>query len=348
MKRQTYIPIALLASLVLAGCHRRPLEDELFTTVPVPVKIHWDLAGISPKNATVLFYREDGSLYQEWKTVSQKDFAEGTAELEAGSYTAVVFNELRDQIDYIQMQGWENLATLGAYVRENPVPIYPFATFAREASRVHEPGVLAACIQTITITPEMINRIRYSASAPGDVAIPAGFYALTDLHPTRKTAKARIVVHAERLCNARMPAVGELYNMASGYLFATDRNTLGPVKVQFRINNRTYDPDSTRDGTISAVVSIFGVPGERDRITDTPDTRFRLDMAFMLTDAEQTIIETTTDVTNRMQITTDATAAVTIDIDIEAEPLPEIKPVGGDSGLTSDLIDWDKVIVPLK
>lgn len=333
--------LGIFCSTLIVACDRRPLEEELPIVAKIPVKIYWDLAEIAPKNATILFYSADGSLYKEWQTASQPTYAEGEVELAPGSYTAVVFNELMNQIDYVRMSGSERLETFEAYITANLSPAYKFSFRDENGVQVNQPGILAACIATINVTPDMVTRSQAEVRA-------SAFDALIDLHPDRKTAQANMLVHVRGLNNARMPAVAELRHMASSYFFATDRNSLVPVTAQFRMNNRTYDPGSKTDGTISAIITTFGVLGEWHHIGDTPDAAFYLDIAFMLTDAQQTIVEASTNITDLMEIIVDEKIMVTINIELNAPPLPEIKPVGGsDSGFSTELVDWDKIIVPL-
>lgn len=346
MKRKRISPIiwlwTILSLFIVQSCDRRPLEEETSGRVTIPIKVYWDRAEIAPKNVTAMFYAADGTLYKEWRSSSFPTYAQGEVELEPGHYTVVVFNELRDQIDFVRMRGWQRLETFEAYSIENPNPAFRFTTpTANEAPQVYQPGILAACLATIHVTPEM------QASSPA-AATKADLYALTNLHPDRKTAQAQMIVHVNRLSSARMPAIAQLRNMASSYFFATDRNSLSPVTAQFTMNNRRYDPGSNTNGTISAAISTFGVLGEWHHTADTPDAKFYLDIAFMLADATQTIIETTTDITDVIEILVDEKIAVTIKIEIDAPPLPVIKPVGGDSGFSTDLVDWNKVIIPLK
>lgn len=331
----------ILIFVVLTGCDRRPLEEDTTCRLAIPIKIYWDLAEITPKNATVMFYTSEGALYKEWRSSSYPTYAEGEIELEPGDYTIVAFNELRDQIDYVRMRGWERLETFEAYAVLNNNPVYQFTSQSgNQEIQVYEPGVLAACTATIHVTPEMLV-------GNATTVTKSDLYALTNLHPTRKTAHAKMLVHVQGLNNARMPAIAQLRNMASSYFFATDRNSLSPVTAQFTMNDRKYEPGSNTDGTVSATISTFGVLGDWHHTGDTPDAKFYFDIAFMLTDAEQTIIEATADVTDVMEIIVDEKAAVTIIIEINAPSLPVVKPVGGDSGFSTGLVDWDKVIIPL-
>ena len=332
----------MLTTLVLlSSCERRPLEDEFISKAKIPIVIYWDLAEITPKNATVMFYAEDGSLYKEWITASEATKAVGEVELEPGNYTVVAFNELRNQIDYVRMRGWDKLETFEAYITENPTLLYTFSNRIEKETQVNEPGILAACITNISVTADMVSAYGNTNTKSKNI------YALSDLHPDRKTARANMKVHVQGLNNALMPAMAELRHMASSYFFATDRNSLIPVTAQFKMNNRTYDSGSRRYGSISAVITTFGVLGEWHHTADTPDALFYLDLAFMLADAEKTIVEVSTDITNLIEILVDEKIAVTINIELDADPLPEIKPVGNGSGFDTDLVDWDKVIVPL-
>lgn len=341
--RQLNIPFRLLLSffIVLTSCERRPLEDELLSKAKIPIKIYWDLAAIAPKNATVMFYAEDGSLYKEWRTSSGATYAEGEVELEPGNYTAIAFNELRDQIDYVRMRGWDKLETFEAYVTENLNPLYTFSDRIAAERQVNEPGILATCMTKITVTADMLSP---QISTKG---MDTKINSLTDLHPVRKTAQANMKVYVQKLNYAFMPAIAELRHMASSYFFATDRNSLVPVTAQFKMNNRTYASGTKINGTISAVITTFGVLGEWHHTADTPDAKLYLDIAFMLTNAEKTIVEVSTEITDIIEIIVDERGAVTINIELDTEPLPEIEPAGNDSGFDTELVDWNKVIIPL-
>ncbi len=334
--------LLLLFFISLISCERRPLEEVLLNKAKIPIKIYWDLAEVTPKNATVMIYAEDGSLYKEWRTASGITYAEGEVELEPGNYTAVTFNELRDQIDYIRMRGWDKLETFEAYVTENLNPPYRFSIRMIAEKQVNEPGILATCVTRFSVTKNMVSSVINNNTEPVNKNV------LNDLHPVRKTARANIKVYIRGLNNALMPAMAELRHMASGYFFATDRNSLEPVTAQFKINNRTYDSETKKDGTISTMITTFGVLGEWHHTADTPDAAFFLDMAFMLANSEKTIIETSSEITDLMEILVDEKKAVTINVELNSESLPDIKPVGNGSGFNTELADWDKVIIPLE
>lgn len=326
--------LTLLAMVfVLLSCERRPLEDELIITAKIPVKAYWDLAKIAPQNATVIIYKEDGSIYLEKGFSSNDTYAETEVALEIGSYTVFVFNELRDQIDYIRMRGHEKLATFEAYV--TPVAkVYDTRNYANGDKMVNQPGALALAQATITVTKEMIDR------TSSDL--------LTDLHPELKIATVNITAHIKGLNNARMPALAELRNMAESYSFATDQNSLVPVTTQFLMEKRAYYPDSFTDGTISVTLTSMGVFGDRTTVEDTPDNNVYLDILFQLVDAERTMITLSRDVTHDLDIIVEENKAITINLDIDMGILPNVKPEGSeDSGFDSEVSDWEGIEVPI-
>lgn len=326
---------------LLTSCDRRPLEDLKQDAAQIPIKIYWDKADVVPQNATILFYDDNGNLYKEWQAASKPEYAEGSILLDPGHYTAVVFNELRSQINNIQMQNWNKFSTFEAIGVRNLNPVYDFASREKDEVLVRQPGILSACITSFDIGETSGGCGLYNPES-GD------YYALSDLHPTRKTTLVNILVHVNGLNNARMPAIAELRNTASGYIFPTDRNTLSLVSTQFTIGNRVYNPGSTTNGTVSTVINAFGIPGDRYNTEDNMPGRMYLDLAFMLADAKMTIVEYSIDVTDLLKVTTNPNEGVTIDIEVTIGQLPVVKPVNGSSGFDTELVDWDKVIIPLQ
>lgn len=325
--------VLMAVVLALLSCERRPLEDELRITAKIPVKAYWDLAKISPQNATVMIYKEDGSLYLEKGFSSSDTYAETEVALEVGSYTVFVFNELRDQIDYIRMRGHEKLTTFEAYVTP-AATVYDTRNHENGDKMVNQPGALASVQATITVTNEMVDHTHSGL--------------LTDLHPELKIATVNIKAHIKGLNNARMPVLAELKNMAESYYFAANRNSLTPVTTQFLMDNRVYYPNSFTDGTISVILPSIGVLGDRITVDDTPDNKVYFDLLFQLVDEERTQIALSKDITNDLEIIVEEHRAVTINVEVDMGTLPDVKPEGGeDSDFDSDVSDWEGIEVPI-
>lgn len=335
--------------LFLSACHRRPLVDEMPNRVPVPISILWKEAGVIPQNVSVLFYDDNGDLFQEHIFENQGDVARSKVHLPIGKYTVVVFNEKRNQVDYVRVRGHNHLTTLEAFVT-NSTSFYDVrGTGTRDDKMVNQPGQLATLVTTIDVSAEMLREFNW-----GEIVTPGlldELNQLTNLLPVIRTVAVDINIKVKGLNNARMPALGELRNMAGGYLMGLDVNTMNPVTTQFTINNRVYDEGSLRDGQISTTITSMGVMGYRNSVEDSQEQRIYFDSFYQLVDKDRTLIEHSLDVTDMIEFYLDNNQAVfRLSPNLSApEPLPDVKPEGGsDSGIGSELIDWDYEEVPIE
>ena len=331
------------------SCERRPLELEYANTALIPVGAVWDYAGITPQNVTVLIYnQDDDKLFMEHRYENNNKRIQSYFGLPIGKYTVVLFNELRDQIDYVGIRGHENFSTLEAFCKMNT----KVRTRAPGDIYVHEPEIFAsATVHDFEVTADMVHytRDRNSVVIPSEDLI-SSVEKLVGMAPESKVTEINIIVHIKGLNNARMPALVDLRNMSGAYFVAADKNSMEPATYQFTMNNRTYHSGSSNDGTISATVNTFGVLGNRSGISDQ---RLRapvfLDFLLMLVDAEGTIINAIVDVTDKIRFSTEKNGSITLYIDIElSDALPDVVPeIDEGSGFEAKLTDWDTVEVPL-
>ena len=343
-----YNVVALL--LLFSACHRRPLVDEMPDRIPIPITILWKEAVVIPQNVSVLFYDDNGDLFLEHVFENQGDVARSKVHLPIGKYTVVVFNEKRNQVDYVRMRGHEQLSTLEAFVT-NSTSFYDVKgrSTTRDDKLVNQPGQLATLVTTIDVSPDMLREFNW-----GDIITPGlleEFNQLTNLLPVIRTVVVDINIEVKGLNNARMPALGELRNMAGGFLIGQEINTMDPVTTQFTINNRVYDEGSLRDGHISTSIYSLGVMGNRNSTEDSQQKRILFDIFYQLVDKDRTLVEHNLDVTDMIEFYIDDNKTVfRLRLDLTApEPLPDVKPEGGsDSGLGSELIDWEYVEVPIE
>lgn len=356
-KKRIYIKLMLLMATVFnfLCCERRPLEEEV--RIPegakVAITIDWAQSGIIPQNATLLVYKEDGSLFLEtfFENTGVSVYTE--VYLPAGTYTLIGFNEKRDQIDYVRIRGYENLSTLEAYVTTASTT-YNTQSKASGETLVDQPGPIAVAKKKITVKEEDVESFRKNALQEKEYGSEKSSLQVK-LQPVLKTSKVNITVHVKGLNNARMPALAELRHMAGGYLIGTDKNTLIPVTTQFMLNNRTYKSGSKTEGTISASITSFGIRGNR-RTIDSSTGKIYLDLAFQLVDKERTVVHFSLDVTSALKIEIDKNEIEIIDLDINQllfneidlpDVIPERGNNGNESGIVSELIDWETVVVPI-
>lgn len=331
MNRKLIYNILIGSALLLHGsCERRPLEDMCPDGGLIPIGTVWTLADITPQNVTALFYdQNDGHLVMEHRFENSPNSIQTYADVPAGIYTVVVFNELRDQIKGVGIRGYENFSTLEAFAMPNP----DYKNRSNDNDYVYEPDILAA----VTVHDF-------------EVRVSEENEALIGLKPTRKVHRFNIVAHVKGLNNARMPALVDLPGVAESFGFKEDRNSRIVATQQFTMNGRTYDNGSTKDGIISTTIYTWGLLGEPPSETNVErDFPVQLDILFMLVDAEKTLVRQVIDVMDLIEFQFEPHGAATLNVYVELpDALPDVVPEGGEnSGFDSEVIDWDIIDVPL-
>lgn len=345
--------LSLFIVVASLSCHRQPLEQGCYEDAKIPIAVDWNKSQITPQNVSALFYDENngGQLVVEHTFEHNAKQIQSYADVPSGRYTVVIFNELRNQIERVNVRGHDRLSTLEFYAVDNP------NILARSITNgyVSQPAELGTVIiRGFEVTDDMIRYTRNtSANATETPDVVEATNALVGVVPDNRISQLTITVHVKGLHNSRMPALVELRNVSGSYFADTDLNSTDPTAHQFTMNNRTYDENSSRDGTIStktAPIMLFGTLGHRNRISDhTADTPILLDMLFMLVDAEKTVINRVVDVTNLITFSPHPNGSTSLNLTVDlTDALPDVKPEGStDSGFNSDIDEWDGVDITL-
>lgn len=346
-----YTSVFLIGSVMalLLSCHRRPLEEEFIRKARIPIGAEWTQADIVPQNVTVLFYNQyNGRLVLEHRFEHNDNRIQSYAAVPVGRYTVVLFNELRGQIRGVGIRGYENLSTLEAYALPNPNIQSP----KNGMGYVYEPEILASVlVPDLEVSYEMADYTSHPKGKGGNQALDASVEKLVGVVPLRKVHEFKIAAHVRGLINARMPALVDLKGVAESYSFSEDRATVTPAIQQFTMNNRVYDIESKRDGSISATIHTFGLRDENPSATDIQsEYPVSTDFFFLLMDVEKTLVRQSVDVTGKIKAEAEGHGAAKLSLNLKLpEPLPDVDPQGeDDSGFGSELIDWDTIDVPLK
>ncbi len=335
--------------LLLLSCHHRPLEETCEDSALIPIGTVWSQADINPQNVTALFYnQDDGKLVLEHRFENNPNRIQTYASVPAGKYTVVIFNELRGQIKGVGIRGYDNFTTLQAYAIPDPTA----KSRSADNSYAYEPDILASvAVSDFNVTNEMINYSRYYSNGEVvDQSIQESIETLVGLVPLRKVHKFNIIAHVKGLNNARMPALVDLLGIAESFNIKEDKSSRIASTQQFIMNNRTYDSDSKRNGTISKTIYTWGFLGEKPNETNVQrDSPVQMDFLFMLVDAEKTLIRQQVNVTSLVQFQFETNGATTLNLYVELpDPLPDVVPEGsGNSGFETEVIDWDIIEVPL-
>lgn len=343
-----YSVLLLMGMQLFSSCERRSLENDYYAYAQIPVGALWAKAGINPQNVTVLFYDENhkGKLVLEHKYENNSKRIQSYVDLPVGKYTVVLFNELRDQVDYVGVKGYENLSTLEFYTKQDPT----VRVRSAQSRYVREPGVVArAIVRGFEVTQEMLQYTR-GTQTQENKPLNDAVESLVDLIPLRIMSQLNIMMHVKGLNNTRMPALVDIDNLSGGYMMDANKNSFDLVTHQFTMNNRIYDPNSNKDGTISASLQLFGIAGDKQSVNDQPiNSKIILDILFMLVDEQKTIINRKVDITKMITFSDnpDGTTNLNVYIDL-TDPLPNVKPEGStDSGFGTELEDWGVIHVPL-
>ncbi|MFR9620896.1 MAG: DUF5119 domain-containing protein [Rikenellaceae bacterium] len=349
------ISLLLLAAATIVSCHRKPIYDTCIceNTLAIPISIDWTTSGIDLQNVTVLFYdAADSTLQYEHKYEHNDNDIQSYVYLPEGSYTAVVFNELRDQIDYVSCVGYDNLSTLKFESNGDT----PLRSRSSTRSYVKESGDLAVkVIEGIEITEAMIiEAAGASTDEDGTKALSAETRAtvdaLTGVMPLKKNTLVCITAYIDNIWYALMSLV-DLVNMADGYYVDGDQNSSTTSTLQFTMNNRTYNEDSELDGYITDTITTFGTLTDRlstsGHDSSTPIT---LDILFQMVDNETTqsiVIDNLADYTFTQEEQSDGSVLIEIVVEGSLEPVTPADS-DGDSGFGSTVKDWEDVVsVPL-
>ncbi len=344
-----YNILAWSVLLILSSCHRRPLEDTCENSALIPIGTLWSRAAINPQNITALFYNQyNGELVLEHRFENNPNRIQTYVNVPVGKYTIVIFNELRGQVKGVGIRGYENLSTLQAYATPDPTA----KSRSNDNSYIYEPDIFASVtVSDFDVTNEMINYSRYYSN--GEVvnrSMQESIETLVGLVPLRKVHKFNIVVHVKGLNNARMPALIDLLGIAESFNIKEDKNSKIAATQQFTMNNRAYDSESKKDGTISATIYTWGFLGEKPNETNVQrDSPVQMDFLFMLVDAEKTLIRQQVNVTSLVLFQPETNGASTLNLYLElSDSLPDVVPEGGESsGFETEVIDWDIIEVPL-
>lgn len=327
---RSFIWLLIVLAAFFASCHRRPFDGPCDTVVQIPLGTVWEKSEVDVKNVTVYFYdKADGKLIREHRFENTPRTIQSYVTLPFGEYKVVFHNEIREQIKYLSVRGYEQYATLEFYSQsDNQVQTRDPAD-----NYIRQPEPLAvATVSDFVAVPDEENT------------------CLVGVEPLQKNSYMDITVHVKGLNNARMPALADLRNIASGYLIALDQPSGQVSNIQFTIADPKYDEGSVTDGSISARVSLHGTLTDRNSIAGHTDHPVYLDILFMLKDKDKTLVRHVIDITHLIAFIPQTNGSVELNVLLSlAESLPNVLPEGSvDSGFGSDLEDWDSIDIPLE
>ena len=339
------IVLFMAAALLLTGCQRRELYDELNYTAVIPVRIDWSLSGVDAQKmhrASVWFFPKDGTAPLEYRL--EKDLTYDELNVPAGVYSVLIFNETVDNEDWnaVTFQGidkYETFAAMGV-----PDMVRGFYTRSDDSPMIKNPEPLAAwSLGKFEITTEMVERTREIVSTRSARTLEDLVPTLTQVKPLPRYERMTVVAYVHNLSSS-MQATGKLDGMASGVYMASGEKTHVRAIHTFVLNGRQYDPNDV-DGTTRRTFNIFGVLPA----TMAHEVLDILDIDFLLTDGtmhpkEQFYVAEMIEQEPNALVPSNV---VNVGYTLKGDDHPIVLP---NMDVTAGVVvnDWDEVIIPVK
>lgn len=342
-KRISLIITVLISMLTFISCSRDHLYLASSDTAQVNLVIDWNKAGISPNGATVFAYNEDGTLYRQFAPFSNPNM--GTIYLPYGHYKLIVMNDTPDELsESMTFTGKENLSTFRVVGKTNTGN----SSAIRAGTRSNDdrlmviPDTLAVGYATDVIINEFKKEYFYERPDNDE-----GIFKLDStivITPERVTCATTIKIHVTGLKYAKGSIMSYLSGTSGGYSVGLGEYSPESVSYGFILNNRTFDPGSTTDGTISATINAFGLIETIENGT----AKYELTINFVLVNGE--VYTMTYDVTNQIDVSLDVQVQLGLELNLDIS-LPEV--VGGDddnndNGFMTDVSIWDDIVENIK
>jgi hypothetical protein len=251
--RLTYFSVFFLSFGFCRCDDRRDIIDlgaDMSKTLLVRITIDWSRAGIDPKNASIwLFNADDGSLALSGRPELTNE-TELTIHLPRGQYSILVFNGTTNDHDSIRFRGTDGYQTFEAYAYNETPPSENAAAYMRaneDRTCIAPPDLLAAAhLDRLEITSRMIEQKE-------TVAIT--------FTPLRLVSQIHVTVHfRDLLYSATSGHSGMITGMAGSVFLVSGKTGDKEVCQAFTLNNRVFYSGSSTDGTMSRMLSCFGLP----------------------------------------------------------------------------------------
>lgn len=355
--RSLLVVAAVLALLALGGCRRDHLYYGSEQNALIRINLDWSYTGWEPNGASVYAYDAlTGALVRRFDPFSNPNG--GYISLPVGIYNLVAFNntppEFADKLLFLDDDRWEMFRTEAsldtkAYARSNAATVVAASSRANDVFANEPDSFAVARYEHFEVTEEMAHKYYYDP----EVLNADGSAKCIWMTPRKAISKFVVKAHVKGLKYAKAPIYAYLRGLSKGYYMCLGHNTADPCTHAFILNNRTWDPGSTKDGTVSAAFNTFGVIPDGVTRSDGKNGLI-LDIDFNLTDGSS--FPVSFDVTDAVEYTEvqvgldlsiQLNVMLTLDIEIE---LPTV--IGGDDedpegGFSPDVSDWDDKEVPL-
>ncbi len=361
-----FLLVAILATLLMGGCQRRPLELVYRSSVRVIVKCIWNISvypdGVKPSGITLYFFR-DGEFYTSM-TTANVDSCE--VQLPQGQYQMYMISQSPEEfwkMEFENMTDFDNAATT---LRTSTTPNWVSrGTTTPSHSVVENPEILYAGVSNFfEITEEMTEEYQTNyrklknlrASAAG-ARTKAEEDEISYYEELVEYYTIRIPIYPQNVVSQFWVSI---YAKNADVLKSVRASTSGMAKTfeltQFTTNNETaiqiidewklsMDDVDNRIGHIDGIITTFGLPNGEVPTVLRDST---LNVSTLLID-NTTVKDYTFDVGDKIQVLQPNKGYRALyrlifgDKDNPAIELPDVGPAQGkESGMDATVSDWEE------
>lgn len=361
-----FLLVALLATLLMGGCQRRPLELVYRSSVRVIVKCIWNISvypdGVKPSGITLYFFR-DGEFYTSM-TTANVDSCE--VQLPQGQYQMYMISQSPEEfwkMEFENMNDYDNAATT---LRTSTTPNWVSrGTTTPSPSVVENPEILYAGVSNFfEITEEMTEEYQTNyrklknlrASAAG-ARTKAEEDEISYYEELVEYYTIRIPIYPQNVVSQFWVSI---YAKNADVLKSVRASTSGMAKTfeltQFTTNNETaiqiidewklsMDDVDNRIGHIDGIITTFGLPNGEVPTVLRDST---LNVSTLLID-NTTVMDYTFDVGDKIQVlqpNKGYRALYRLIFGDKDNPVIELPPVGPaqgkESGMDATVSDWEE------
>ncbi len=349
--RKLALLLLMLTSLLVQSCDtRRTIYPD--GKVFVEISLNWENLSkatrqeqTAPRGATVAFYPQEGHATEPIFVLT--NYAQTTAYIPVGVYNILVFNETVDGHDYIEFDGIDNYDTVTAYWESSQLaPSYVRSTTRAvvntedlllvdrlEGFEITDQMLIDDEVQRITFTPVLVNR------------------------------RMTVTAHIKGMDNvATSGSVLYVEGMAAGYNLSKGITVNESTTHLMTLNNKTFDPGSYKEGTMSATFYTFGdaLKGSASYVferasaaTKAEDDNNSVRLSFALRNGT-THPDVERDITDEIDksISTDVNLEIKVNVgtgvdDDDLITLPDVDDTNPDagSGFDAEVDDWEDEII---
>ena len=344
---RSLIYLAIVLTMVLTGCERRPLEVYYHNIARVRVDVDWDTYfGEKPSGMTMLLYK-DG----DQATVSRTDHnvTSQTFNLTPGLYKLMVFNLSPDEFGSLK---FENLGSYNnATARARNITTRAPKKWDAGIRFMCDPEKIGVAVDTFEITEEMIK----------DYLVFVDYRQRNNLPDTTDIVYKEVVDPMTTHLNCRILVKGfnsmrsveaSISGMSDGFhMTRVDRTTETGIMLLDTWNATPIEGEDNK-GWITTSISTFGLPFGKEKAEDRKEEDNVLTLAFLLKDGTVTTftynvgkimkyLTPSGDALSKAEVLRDIEIEIILDDPIDSPDLPPVDPQDA-SGFDAHVDDWDE------